>query len=167
MKEIAINQGEPQAFGKKGDDKIFLGELSKHYELTQKRDGYFVVTISGKDHHVEVRDFNREARTAVLRVDGKPMEIELIDEYDQLLKKMGMERGKTALEKDLRAPMPGLVLSIDVKEGDLVYEGEALFILEAMKMENVIKSSRDGVITGIYMTKGEAVEKNQVLISFE
>lgn len=167
MKEIVINQGEPQAFGKSEEGQAFLGDLKKHYELIQKRDGYFVVTISGRDHHVEVREFNDAARTAVLRVDGKPMEIELRDEYDQLLKTLGMERGKTALEKDLKAPMPGLVLSIDVKSGDTVSEGDPLLILEAMKMENVIKSSRDGVIAGIHMTQGEAVEKNQVLVSFE
>lgn len=167
MKEIIINEGAPLAFGKNEDGKAFLGELSKHHELIQKKKGYYVVTISGREHHVEVRDFNDAARTAVLRVDGKPMKIELRDEYDKLLKMMGMERGKTALEKDLKAPMPGLVLSIDVKSGDSVNAGDPLLILEAMKMENVIKSSRDGVIAGVHMTQGEAVEKNQVLISFE
>ena len=68
---------------------------------------------------------------------------------------------------DLKAPMPGLVLSIDVEVGKEVKKGDALLILEAMKMENVIKSPTDGVIKSIAVKTSQAVEKNQLLLNFE
>ena len=63
--------------------------------------------------------------------------------------------------------MPGLVLELKVNEGDEVKTGAPLLILEAMKMENVIKSDQDGTIKRIEVQEKETVEKNQVLIEFE
>ena len=63
--------------------------------------------------------------------------------------------------------MPGLVLSIMVRVGDSVKKGQGLMVLEAMKMENIIKSPSDGIVKSIYIKKSDAVEKNQVLIKFE
>jgi biotin carboxyl carrier protein len=62
--------------------------------------------------------------------------------------------------------MPGMVLSILVKEGDEVKKGDTLLILEAMKMENSLKASADGQVKKVVAVKGTAVEKNQVLIQF-
>ena len=62
--------------------------------------------------------------------------------------------------------MPGLVLDILVKVGDEVKKGDPLMILEAMKMENILKSASDGVIKKINVEKKQAVEKGQVLINF-
>ncbi len=67
---------------------------------------------------------------------------------------------------EVKAPMPGLVLDIRVSEGDEVKKGDPILVLEAMKMENIIKSPTDGVIKKINVKKGLAVEKNQVLINF-
>ena len=62
--------------------------------------------------------------------------------------------------------MPGLVLGISINAGEKVTKGDTLLILEAMKMENVIKSPTDGVIKSIAVKKGETVEKNQVILNF-
>ena len=80
---------------------------------------------------------------------------------------MGFEVGATKKVNDIKAPMPGLILDINVKVGQEVKENDALLILEAMKMENVLTSPRDGVIKSISVNKGNAVEKNQLLIVFE
>jgi biotin carboxyl carrier protein len=63
--------------------------------------------------------------------------------------------------------MPGLILDINVTEGELVAEDTPLLILEAMKMENVITSPREGVIKSITVKKGDTVDKKQLLISYE
>ncbi|MCL4125700.1 UNVERIFIED_CONTAM: hypothetical protein GTU68_028898 [Idotea baltica] len=63
--------------------------------------------------------------------------------------------------------MPGLILDINVKVGQEVIEDDALLILEAMKMENVLTAPRDGMIKSITVSKGDAVDKNQLLITFE
>ena len=78
-----------------------------------------------------------------------------------------MEIGSYNKGDDLKAPMPGRVLEILVNEGDSVVEGDGLIVLEAMKMENVIKSNREGVLKSIQTTVGDSVEKNAILLSFE
>jgi biotin carboxyl carrier protein len=62
--------------------------------------------------------------------------------------------------------MPGLIIELKVKNGDVVKPGDTLLILEAMKMENIIKSPGEGVVKTVKIKKGESVEKNQVLIEF-
>jgi biotin carboxyl carrier protein len=62
--------------------------------------------------------------------------------------------------------LPGLIVDLHVKAGDSVNPGDALLILEAMKMENLIKASAQSVVKSVRVKKGDSVEKNQVLIEF-
>jgi acetyl/propionyl-CoA carboxylase alpha subunit len=102
-----------------------------------------------------------------LRVNNREYSLSAKDRFDLLLEELGIqEMGASALN-DLKAPMPGLVLDIPVKEGQHVSKGDVLVVLEAMKMENVLKAESDGIVKSINITKGEAVEKNFVLIEFE
>ena len=64
----------------------------------------------------------------------------------------------------VKAPMPGLVLRIIAKEGDTVKKGDGILVLEAMKMENVIKADGDGTIKRICVSEKQAVEKNTLLV---
>ena len=91
---------------------------------------------------------------------------QLQNKLADLLKKMGMDNHKKKL-KDLNAPMPGLVLDIMVKEGQEVTEGQELIVLEAMKMENAIKSPQDGIIDKIQIDKQDKIDKNHTLLSFQ
>jgi biotin carboxyl carrier protein len=100
-------------------------------------------------------------------VDGKKQEIEIKDKYDALLKQLGMDKMLGSKMNLLKAPMPGLVLNILVKEGDNIKKGDSLLVLEAMKMENNIKAAGDGVVKKVNVQVKQAVEKNQVLIEME
>jgi biotin carboxyl carrier protein len=62
--------------------------------------------------------------------------------------------------------MPGLIIDLKVNQGDIVKAGDTLLILEAMKMENIIKSTGEGTVKNVKVKKGDSVEKNQVLIEF-
>ena len=83
------------------------------------------------------------------------------------LDKMGMSAGADEKMDSVKAPMPGLVLDILVEAGQAVNKGDNLLILEAMKMENIIKASGNGVVKSININKKDAVEKNQLLIEME
>ena len=75
--------------------------------------------------------------------------------------------GDTLGPKPLRAPMPGLVVKVEVGEGDEVTPGQGLVIVEAMKMENELKAEAPGRIGRILVAEGEAVDKDQILLDFE
>jgi acetyl/propionyl-CoA carboxylase alpha subunit len=74
---------------------------------------------------------------------------------------------ESAAVKTLKAPMPGLVLEVMVGPGTEVKKGDPLLVLEAMKMENVLKAPTDAVIKDVIVEISAAVEKNQVLVNFE
>lgn len=80
---------------------------------------------------------------------------------------MGFEVGAGKLVNAIKAPMPGLVLNINVEVGQEVEENDSLLVLEAMKMENNFASPRAGKIKSILVEKGQAVDKGQLLIEFE
>ena len=84
-----------------------------------------------------------------------------------LMERMGIDEDIDTQALELRAPMPGKVLEILVEEGQTVEEGEALLVLEAMKMENVLRAGAAGVVSSIGVEAGSAVEKEAVLISLE
>jgi biotin carboxyl carrier protein len=89
------------------------------------------------------------------------------DRFDILLEQLGMANAGVAKVNDLKAPMPGLIVSIQVQVGDNIKKGDSLLILEAMKMENVLKATGEGKIKNIKVNTRQNVEKNQVLIEFE
>ena len=80
---------------------------------------------------------------------------------------MGLTLAAAQVINDSKAPMPGLILDVQVKEGDEVKEGDYLLVLEAMKMENTLTAPRDGVVKSITVSKGQTVDKNRLLIEME
>ena len=68
-------------------------------------------------------------------------------------------------EFNLKAPMPGLIVAVPVAEGQPVKKGDNLVILESMKMQNELKSSREGVVTRVKVKAGDSVEQNQTLVT--
>lgn len=78
-----------------------------------------------------------------------------------------MNKSKFSRFYEVKAPMPGLVLKVLKKHGEKVLKGEPLVILEAMKMENEIRSLVDGVVTEILISEGKPVEKNSLMLVIE
>jgi biotin carboxyl carrier protein len=108
-----------------------------------------------------------DAKTRVMYLNGKKYNTQLSDDMDLLLHKLGMDTAVSVKANVVKAPMPGMVLKIMVNEGDTVKKGDGLIVLEAMKMENIIKSAVDGIIKKIAIQVKQAVDKNQELIFFE
>ena len=118
-------------------------------------------------YYVQWIERNDEAKTYTLKVNGSLIILEAKNEFDILLEKMGMANAGSAKVSKLKAPMPGKVLDVLVTAGQEVVKGDGLVILEAMKMENVLKADDVGVVKSVNVSIGEAVEKNNVLIEFE
>lgn len=124
------------------------------------------VLYQNRSYTTEVVELNKEEKTALIKVNGNLYTVNVKDQFDQLLKQLGMDNLSANKIQQVKAPMPGLVLNVLVAEGDEVKKGDNLLVLEAMKMENMIKSPTDGQIKKIAIKQGDKVEKNELLISF-
>ena len=99
-----------------------------------------------------------------LRVGGRRYYAEAVDERTRAIREMtGLAAGPLG-PRPVRAPMPGMVVKIEVAVGDAVTPGQGVAIVEAMKMENELKAESAGVVTRIHVEPGDAVEKDQILI---
>ncbi|GAB3917940.1 biotin/lipoyl-containing protein [Mucilaginibacter boryungensis] len=117
-------------------------------------------------YNVEVISLDAVAKTAEIKVNGNTYAVSAKDQFDLLLDQLGMSNKDTSKISEIKAPMPGLVLKVFVAEGDVVQKGDNLFILEAMKMENIIKAPADVTIKTSKIKAGDKVEKGQVLMLF-
>lgn len=129
--------------------------------------GLFSVLHKGKSHTVLVQKEDEGTGTVKMRVGGGTYSVKLEDERSRLVQLLGLDKLKGAVLKELKAPMPGLVLQVLVKAGDRVKKNDPLLVLEAMKMENVIKCTGDAVVRTVHAQERSAVEKGQLLLSFE
>lgn len=126
----------------------------------------FHILHQNRSYSAELIELNKIEKTCSVRVNSNIYRMSLTDQFDELLHKLGMDNLNSMKVSELKAPMPGLVLKILVKEGEEVKKGSNLLILEAMKMENIIKSPADVVVKSIRVNPSDKVEKNQVMIVF-
>ena len=122
---------------------------------------------NNKSYKAEIINSNFNDKTFTVNINNNNYDIKISSPLDILIKDMGFTFGSTKHINSIKAPMPGLILDINVNVGQDVKENDALLILEAMKMENIITSPKNGVIKSITVNKGDAIEKGQLLIEFE
>jgi len=148
------------------DDSFTINSESFQWDLSRISEGNFHIIHNHKSYRAEVVKADVVTKTFVLKINNKLQTVEVKDKFDLLLEKMGMSSGASSKVNNIKAPMPGLVIDLKVKVGDMVKAGDPLLILEAMKMENIIKSPGDATIKNVKAKKGDSVEKGQVLIEF-
>ena len=98
---------------------------------------------------------------------GERWEMEVLDERTRHIRSLAGGGDQRRAAGVLKAPMPGLVVRVQVQPGEKVAAGDPLVVLEAMKMENELKAGAPGVVKSVRVAPGEAVEKGQVLVEFE
>lgn len=135
-----------------GIDVIPTG--TNQYHLIHKNKGY----------KIELKQLDEAHGTAQILVNGALHNISIETPLQRKIKALGINEINAGDGEEIKAPMPGKVLSILVEEGQWVEAGQDLLILEAMKMENVIKSSQKGQVKNIHVKAEEAVDKNQKLL---
>lgn len=148
------------------DQELLINGSIQKWDVVKISEGYFHLLIDYKSYRAEIVKTDRTTKSFVLKINGKIYTVELKDRFDLLLEKMGLNNGAAGKMNSVKAPMPGLIIDLRVKEGDKVMPGDSLLILEAMKMENMIKASAESVVKSVKVKKGDSVEKNQVLIEF-
>ena len=156
-KEYEIKRGKSAAIFLVNNEEIKI-------DLLKLKEGSYHVIQNFRSYNVELIRINAAEKVAELRVNNNNYIVHLKDQFDELLHRLGMDELSSNKVNDLKAPMPGLVLAINVSEGQSIKKGDVLITLEAMKMENTLKAGADAVVKKIAVKKGAAVEKNEVLI---
>lgn len=162
MNKITINgKNIYQTDGNMVNGKTLIADMIRLDER------FYHILQEGKSFQVEVVRLNKAEKSLTLKVNGNVYEVAVKDKFDQLMEEMGFGSATHNKIRELRAPMPGLVIDIRVQPGDAVQKGDPVIVLEAMKMENVLKAAGEGIVKSIEVTKGVSVEKNHVLLIFE
>ena len=136
-------------------------------DLVQTSSIEFNIINSHRSVNAKLTDVDVTGKKLTIEVDGENYYVEIKDELDQMLDVMGFSKVTTKLIKEIKAPMPGMVLEIVVEEGQEISEGEKILILGAMKMENSIMVTTNATIKRVAVSVGQAVEKGQVLVELE
>lgn len=133
-------------------------------DLLKRSETKFHIINNNKSFTVDLEKSDFHSREYVVIVNENNYRVKISNETDRLIKEMGFTIGASIIANSIKAPMPGIILSINVKENQEVKEGETLLILEAMKMENAISAPKDGIIKSIIAKSGETVDKGELLI---
>ena len=121
--------------------------------------------IGTKLHKID--NVNYDGSDIEFSMDGKWFKVSVKDEQDLLLDRLGFKTAGSSAEGQVNSPMPGKILDLMVDEGDLVVKGQAVAILEAMKMENEIKAPVNGTIAKISVEIGQSVEKRTPILEIK
>jgi biotin carboxyl carrier protein len=165
MYKLKVNDKFDYAI-ERNSDGLLINDNNIQPDISQLSDSTWHIIEQMRSYNVEVVEFDKTLKTAQIRVNNNIYSITAKDQFDILLDKMGLTGLANAKISELKAPMPGLVLKVFVEDGATVQKGDSLFILEAMKMENIIKSPVDTVIKTIKIKPGDKVEKGQILLHF-
>jgi glutaconyl-CoA/methylmalonyl-CoA decarboxylase subunit gamma len=123
------------------------------------------VNIDGKDYAVKIEEGVNHIK---VHLDGKVYTVETSLKNQQ--KEYEIEEssgGGSSKDGQIKATLPGIIFSVDVKEGDTVKKGQKLISFIAMKMENQILSPKEGVVKSIKVKKNDKVNKGDILMSIE
>ena len=142
-------------------------EAAEALDWVQTGPGTYHLLQDKNPFRIEIIQAEPGSKRYEIRVNGRSYRVALADDLDQQIAHMGFQKGSAQSVSRIEAPMPGLILSVHAATGDTVKTGDPLLILEAMKMENVILSPRDGVIKAISVKQGTTVDKKSLLVLFE
>ena len=136
------------------------------WDLAVLGDERYHLLYQGQSYSIEVIAVDYTVKIFTLKINNHLIELQAKDRFDLLLAKLGMANSAALKVNELKAPMPGLIVDVRVEVGQVVQKGDPLLVLEAMKMENILKASGDGTVSAIKVALRDNVTKGQVLISF-
>jgi biotin carboxyl carrier protein len=145
----------------------FLGDTRFDGDVVRISENRYHVIWNHVSYSIDVVESDIPGKSFKFLINGQTYATSARDELDLLLDGMGLNKANANKLNDVKAPMPGLIQSVMVREGDEVNKGDNLLVLVAMKMENVIRASGGGIVKSLKIVPGQIVEKSQVLLEFQ
>ena len=125
-----------------------------------------IVSIGNEVHRVFARRGDHRGQYD-LSIGGHRFAVEALDERARAIRELGGAAARPTGPAHLVAPMPGLIVRVNVAEGERVRAGQSLVVMEAMKMENELRATAAAVVRRIVVTPGSAVEKGAIILEME
>jgi biotin carboxyl carrier protein len=164
MARIFINNQDKYEFTKSSEGISLDGE-KMNWDILLKSSKKIHLILNNRSVTADIIKENENDGHWVIRIAGEDYDIRVDDDKLKDSVSINKKAGLTGIV-ECKAPMPGQVVSIEVKIGDTVKKGEPLLVLKAMKMENIIQSPGNGKVTSILITEGDTVIKGQVMVRF-
>ena len=142
--------------------KIF--ESDQSVELLSLEGNHAVVSNGNQTFEIWVVEEQPSYR--IINIDGVEIKIEKRERLADLFEKIGYQEDAKSSISEIKAPMPGTIVDFLVKEGQDIEANDPILILEAMKMENIIRATSAATVTEVVATPGSVVQKNDTLIKF-
>ena len=166
MYQISTGSGQLWEVDYRAADAVALNGQPFAWDIVALGAGRYHVLHEGRSYNAQVVSVDAAAKSMVLKINGQRIELAAKDRFDLLLERLGMSNAAAAKVNELKAPMPGLIVDIRVVPGQTVLKGDPLLVLEAMKMENILKAPADGTVASLKVHLRDNVQKGQVLVQF-
>ena len=166
MLQISTGPGQLWEVDYRAADAVTLNGEPFAWDIADLGEGRFHVLYEGRSYNAEVVSTDFATKNIALKLNGQRVELHAKDRFDLLLERLGMSNAASAKVNELKAPMPGLIVDIRVQPGQAVLKGDPLLVLEAMKMENILKAPADGTVGSLKVNLRDNVQKGQVLVQF-
>jgi acetyl/propionyl-CoA carboxylase alpha subunit len=149
------------------DGVTYESDAAAHAELLDV-EGSPVRMVRIGTHVYRVVVERREGRGRyTLWIDGYRFDGEALDERTRAIRELSRANAAASGPAPIKAPMPGLIVRINVKPGDVVEAGQGVVVMEAMKMENELRATAGGTVRSVEVAPGQAVEKGALLVALE
>ena len=137
------------------------------WDIVKTKDGLFNIIYKEKSFIANVLSHDKKNKVFEIVINNNHYKVQLKDSFDEALIRLGVEHQEVDKDNAVVSPMPGKVVEVFVGAGDSVDEGDSLIVLEAMKMENIIKATKSGEVKHVYASVGDSVEKNCRLLVYK
>ncbi len=149
------------------NDAMQINGVTASPDISVQPNGLVSILHNGKSYTAIIENTDPGNKEVSIRINGQLYNTTIKEPIDLLLSNMGLDLKATKKAEPVKAPMPGLVLKILVSPGQQINKGDGLVILEAMKMENILKATGPATVKAVKVTEKTAVEKGTVLIELE
>jgi len=144
---------------------VNVNDLEHKPEITKIDNNTYLVIMDKKPFYVSVMKRDKDRRNFDLLINNKPASVR-INHQSEVAASESDQVGTKRFVDYIKAPMPGLIADVLVRDGEEVIDGQPLLILKAMKMENILRAPHDGTIRHVLVESGQKISKEDLLIQF-
>jgi biotin carboxyl carrier protein len=166
MLQLTVNDNRTYTISQ-NDDSMQINGVEAAANISILNNGMVSILYNGNSYTGIVEQIDKQKKEVTVSINGQQYKTLIKEPLDLLLSNMGLDMSANKKSEPIKAPMPGMVLKILVSPGQQINKGDGLVILEAMKMENILKASSAATVKAIKVSERIAVEKGTVLIELE